>query len=61
MTINHQTLTFDVEHQPREPALGIPRNFHIKRVYWKDIDITEFVDDYCAPLYEKWEDELIPY
>ena len=42
-------------------SLGTPpskSHYSIKRVFWGDTEITTFIDDFCAPLYEKWEEEI---
>lgn len=61
-------ITFDVKIRPAEKKSGefmyslgsppVPEKKFIEAVYYKGVDITEFVNDHCDSLFDKWEEQI---
>lgn len=69
--MNHPSypdLTFTVKRIPPQKSSGeyqyslgnppLPERRFIEAAFWKGFDITEFVNNHCDFLFDKWEEEI---
>ena len=65
---SYPKLSFDVKTRPAERKSGewmhslgnppLPERKFIEVVFYKGVDITEFVNEHADQLFEKWEEEI---
>ena len=61
-------ITFDIKLLAAQKSSGqwmfsqgnpsLPERKFIERAFYKNTDITEFVNNYCDFLFDKWEEEI---
>jgi hypothetical protein len=66
--LSDPSITFDIKLLASQKSSGqwmfsqgnpsIPERKFIESVFYKGIDITEFINNHCDSLFDKWEEEI---